>query len=106
MNDPGGIPLACYMKKTGVIPWNILDTASNIFRYNDETAYVIFGHDAWDNESLSDFIDKLLRFTAGATVVYVSKLVPHRRGWSNQGAVEELINKLALLCHVDAISFR
>jgi hypothetical protein len=56
--------------KTDVIPWNILDAASNIFRYQDEKPYMIFGHDEWDDESLSDFVHKLLRFTLAATFVY------------------------------------
>jgi hypothetical protein len=31
---------------------------------------MIFGHDEWDDKSLSDFVHRLLRFTLAATFVY------------------------------------
>jgi hypothetical protein len=36
---------------------------------------MIFGHDEWDDESLSDFVHRLLRFTAGAAFVYISVVI-------------------------------
>ncbi len=69
--------------KTNVIPWNYWDTASTIFRYSSEKTYWLFGdyNDRWTYKKLSEFVDdKVLRFTAAVTVVYISTLLLLR--WS------------------------
>lgn len=59
--------------KKDVIPWNIVDGVKNIFRYHDQTAYMI-ELDVMNAEYLNKLVDKLLRFTVAVTGVYMSTL--------------------------------